>query len=81
MDTFFIQNQRFDNFTFILCTEAKNNIYQLFDGEIGLNLEYLSAPISNFIQVLKNKEIINNYIYSINYVSTHYYNLLKEIFG
>ena len=69
MDTFFIQNQKFDNFTFILCTRSKSNIYQLFDGEIGLNLEYAPSPNSNFIQVLKNKEIIDNYIYSINYVN------------
>ena len=69
MDTFFIQSQRFDNITFILCTKSKNNEYELFDGEIGLNLEYQSPPNSNFISILKNNEVINNYIYSINYIN------------
>ena len=68
-ETFFIQNQRIDNFTFILCTKSKNEEYELFDGEIGLNLGFESPPNSNFIEVLKSKEIIKNYIYSINYIN------------
>ena len=68
-DTFFVDNQRIDNLTFILCTKSKDEEYKLFDGEIGLNLAYESPPNTNFIEVLKINEIINNYIYSIVYVN------------
>ena len=68
-ETFYIQNEAIENFTFILCSKVKTNEFLYFDGEIGLNLEYESPPSSNFIQVLKDKEIINNYIYSINYMN------------
>ena len=68
-DTFFVDNQRIDNLTFILCTKSRNEEYKLFDGEIGLNLEYESPPNTNFIEALKINEIINNYIYSIVYVN------------
>ena len=69
MDTFFFQNIKIDNFTFILCIKSKNEEYLFFEGEIGLNLEYQSPPNTNFIQSLKNNEIINSYIYSIYYIN------------
>ena len=68
-DTFFVDNQRIDNLTFILCTKSRDEEYKLFDGEIGLNLAYESPPNTNFIEALKINEIINNYIYSIVYVN------------
>ena len=69
METFFVENNKIDNFTFILCTKSKNEEYSFFEGEIGLNLEYQSPPNTNFIQALKIKELINNYIYSIYYIN------------
>ena len=71
METFFIQNQRVDNFTFILCTKTFAEEKEFFDGQLGLNLGYQIPPDSNFIQVLKIKELINNYIYTIYYVNDY----------
>ena len=69
METFFVENYKIDNFTFYLCIKSKNEEYLFFEGEIGLNLEYQTPPNTNFIQALKIKEIINNYIYSIYYIN------------
>ena len=69
MDSFYIQNERNDNITFILCIQSYNNEYELFDGQIGLNIEYESTSDTNLLLVMKNKKIIKNRIYSIYYTS------------
>ena len=69
MDTFYIQNQRNDNITFILCTRSYNNEFKNFDGQIGLNIEYDSMTDTNLILVLKNKKIIENYVYTLYYIN------------
>ena len=69
MDTFYIQNQRNDNITFILCTKSFNNEFKNFDGQIGLNIEYDSMTDTNLILVLKNKGIIENKIYTLYYIT------------
>ena len=69
MDTFYIQNQRNDNITFILCIQSYNNEYELFDGQIGLNIEYESLTDTNFVLILKNKKIVPNMIYIIYYTN------------
>ena len=69
MDTFYIQNCKIDFFNFILCSKAKNEEYKLFDGQIGLNIGNDLIHDSNFVKVLKSKNIINNYTYSIYYTN------------
>lgn len=68
-DTFYIENKEIKNLSFVLCSRTKTEEYFFFDGEIGLNLLYEFPETSNFVKILKGKEIINNYIYSINYIN------------
>jgi len=69
METFYIQNYKIDSCNFILCSKAKKEEYKLFDGQIGLNIGNDLVHDSNFVKLLKSKNIINNYIYSIYYIN------------
>ena len=64
------QNIFLNNISFILCNQYYNDENLIIDGQLGLGLGYEDYSYdTNFIRQIKNKNIINNYIYSIIYES------------
>ena len=66
-DIMYLEGNKYDNISFILCNKYYNDENLNFDGQIGFNMGYEDKYDSNFIRQLKAKNIISNYIYSIIY--------------
>ena len=66
-DIMYLNEIKYENTPFILCTQYYEVDSSYFDGQLGLNMGYEDKYDSNFIRILKSKNIINNYIYSLIY--------------